>query len=133
MVDFKDRLCELLAEASESDAVIASNLGVSKQTISSWKNGIRSPKRPTIEYLANYFGVNVSWLMGYDVPRDSDSPAVSKIDDEPDVWEIREQLRRNPELHILFAATDKATAEDILEAAELINARKTIRQITNRK
>lgn len=128
MVDFKDRLTELLDAAPESDATIASLLGVSKQTISAWKNGIRSPKRPTIEYLANYFGVSVSWLMGYDVPKDAEDRS-----SDDDVWEIREALRKNPELQILFRASHNATAEDLLEAAELIKARKTIRDITNRK
>lgn len=57
-------------------------------------------------------------------------PYNEETDDE---WAIRESLRENPELRILFDASKNATAEDLLEAAELIRARKTIRNITNRK
>lgn len=37
-----------------------------------------------------------------------------------DVMLIRERLRRRPETKMLFDATDKATAEQILAVAEMI-------------
>ena len=64
MADFTTRFNELLARTSSSDTNIAEALGVSKQTISAWKNGVRFPKRPVIRTIAEYFGVGVPWLEG---------------------------------------------------------------------
>ena len=64
MADFTSRFNELLERESGSDSNLAKVLGVSKQTISAWKTGARSPKRPTIRTIAEYFGVGVPWLIG---------------------------------------------------------------------
>lgn len=66
---FQDRFKELCDAKSTTDTALADKLGVSKQTISSWKSGYRSPKRPMVENIARLFGVNTDWLMGYDFPR----------------------------------------------------------------
>lgn len=70
ITDFVHRFCELLASSPLSDTEIALQLGVSKQTVSAWKTGSRSPKMPTIMHIASMFGVSESWLMGYAVERD---------------------------------------------------------------
>ena len=64
MADFTERFNELLARSAENDTTIAEALGVSKQSISAWKNGVRFPKRPMIRTIANYFHVGVPWLEG---------------------------------------------------------------------
>lgn len=64
MADFTTRFNELLTRTSENDTAIAMALGVSKQTISAWKNGSRFPKRPAIRTIADYFHVGVPWLEG---------------------------------------------------------------------
>lgn len=65
---FRERLSDLCEKSPMTDSEIAMALGVPKQTLSAWKCGNRSPKRPTIEYIAHYFKVPVDWLMGFDVP-----------------------------------------------------------------
>lgn len=65
---FQARFNELIEASSVMSAQFAQDFGVSKQAVSAWQNGTRSPKRPTIASIAQYFDVNVSWLMGYDVP-----------------------------------------------------------------
>ena len=64
MADFTSRFNELLDRISDSDTALANALGVSKQTISAWKNGKRFPKRPVIRTIAEYFGVGIPWLEG---------------------------------------------------------------------
>lgn len=66
---FKERFSDLLAESEYSMAEIAKFLGISKQAISTWKTGEHSPKPPTIETIARFFGVDIEWLCGFDVPR----------------------------------------------------------------
>jgi len=65
---FKERLTDLCYTSAQNDTEIAKSLNISKQTLSAWKCGTRSPKQPTIECIARYFGVNIDWLMGFDVP-----------------------------------------------------------------
>lgn len=67
--NFKERLIELCSTSPMSDTEISKSLGISKQTLSAWRCGTRSPKGPTIETIARYFGVQVDWIMGFDVPK----------------------------------------------------------------
>lgn len=68
---FKERLSDLCAENPMNDTEIARELRISKQTLSAWKCGTRSPKELTIISIARYFGVNVEWLMGFDVEKEA--------------------------------------------------------------
>lgn len=63
---FTERLNILLNKSSKSDSAVADDLGVSRQAISMWRSGERSPKKSTIINIANYFGIDVAWLMGYE-------------------------------------------------------------------
>lgn len=73
---FKERLSDVCELSLLSDTDLAAKLKVSKQTLSAWKCGVRSPKEPTIIAIAQYFGVSVEWLMGFDVPMKSENAAV---------------------------------------------------------
>ena len=66
---FKERFSDLCAESYMTDSRIADGLKVSKQTISAWKTGTRSPKEPTIITISQFFHVSIAWLMGFDVPK----------------------------------------------------------------
>lgn len=68
---FDERINELLDSVSGTDSEIGRKLGVSRQTISAWKNGSRSPRTPMIEHIASTLKVSVEWLMGFDTPMKS--------------------------------------------------------------
>ena len=68
---FRERFTQLCDEYPKNDTAISYELHVSKATISAWKSGDRSPKQPTIISIADYFKVNVAWLMGFDVEREA--------------------------------------------------------------
>lgn len=69
MASFSERISELIKESGRSMTVIANDLGVSKQTISAWCNGTRSPKQLALTSVANYFKTTTYWLRGYDVEK----------------------------------------------------------------
>ena len=73
--DCKERLTQLFDNLGKQDIAIATDLGVSKQTISAWRTGVRSPKRTMIEHISNVYGVSIPWLMGYDVPMTDSLPS----------------------------------------------------------
>lgn len=66
---FRERFVELVDSSPKSQTVIAQEFGVAKQTISAWYNGKSSPKLPSASSLADYFGVSLSWLLGFDVDK----------------------------------------------------------------
>lgn len=57
-----NRLC---AEKGISASAAAEKIGLSNSTVTSWKNGAL-PRRPTIKKVADYFGVTVDQMMGYE-------------------------------------------------------------------
>lgn len=66
----QERLIELFDADSRNDTAIAAMLGVSKQTISSWRNGTRSPKKTMLIKITEIYNVSIEWLMGFDVDRE---------------------------------------------------------------
>lgn len=63
---FLSRLNRLFDRDPRTDTAISDALGVSKQTVSYWRSGRRSPKRSMIYKIAEMYGVSPIWLMGFD-------------------------------------------------------------------
>lgn len=70
---FSERLTQCLKECPLSHEEIAKKIGVSsKGTITKYANGsIQNPGLSKIEALANVFGVNPAWLVGFSEEKDS--------------------------------------------------------------
>ena len=65
----QERLIELFDSDSRNDTAIAGLLGVSKQTISMWRHGTRSPKKSVLLRICEVYDVSIEWLMGFDVEK----------------------------------------------------------------
>lgn len=65
----QDRLNELFDSDARTDTAIAAELNVSKQAISAWRNGTRSPKKTILVRIAEMYHVSIEWLMGFDVEK----------------------------------------------------------------
>lgn len=61
-----NRLKELRKEKKLTQEELASEIGVSKITILRWENGERQIKPDKAQALADYFGVPVGYLLGYE-------------------------------------------------------------------
>ena len=93
---FKSRFKGLCEENPMNDTAIADALHVSKQTVSAWKTGERSPRDLTVQAIANYFGVTIEWLMGFNVTKykkdmieENDHKSISMGNDRPMTEEAR--------------------------------------------
>lgn len=62
-----NRLKELRKDKNKSQKEIAELLEVNEKTISRWEKGERPIKTDKAQQLADYFGVGVGYLLGYDV------------------------------------------------------------------
>lgn len=61
-----NRLKELRKEKKLTQEELAKEIGVSKITILRWENGERQIKPEKAQQLADYFGVSVGYLLGYE-------------------------------------------------------------------
>lgn len=61
---FSKRLNQLLKENKISKYRLAKEIGVNKQTISFWCDGVCEPKISYLHKLAIYFGVSADYLIG---------------------------------------------------------------------
>ena len=66
VAELAERLNEAIKDKTTTTK-LADQIVMSKQAISSYSKGVRVPKRPVINALAEALGVNPLWLMGYDV------------------------------------------------------------------
>lgn len=72
-----NRLKELQKERKITQQELAEIAGVSKRTIQYWENGENQIKPDKAKKLADYFGVSVGYLLGYD---DNDFEKQIRID-----------------------------------------------------
>ena len=92
---------------------LAEAIGANRVTISKYENGVYLPSVPALERLAVALRTTANQLQG-------------KTDEEPsdqdDAWELRERLRRDPDMRILFDAATKASPEHLKAAAAMLKA-----------
>lgn len=65
-----NRLKELRKEKKLSQKEIAKEMNISEKTLSRWENGESQIKPEKAQQLADYFGVSVGYLLGYESNRD---------------------------------------------------------------
>lgn len=92
---FTERFGELVGDLMANGAQrvdIAKQLGVSKQTISAWETGERSPKRPTVAGIAQTYDINIAWLHGFDAPKKRQAPAATADERKSEFVELFSKL-----------------------------------------
>ncbi len=68
-VNFSDTLKTLRKQRNLTQEQIAEVLGVSCQAISKWETGTSFPDISLLPILAEYFGVSIDYLLGYDISK----------------------------------------------------------------
>lgn len=99
---FNERFKEAFGERSVTD--FAEEVGLAKQTISAYLNGVRKPKRPTAEVIAAKLDVSPAWLCGFDVPMHSKISQTESAEDEALLKEhldLAKQLSRDEKIKVL--------------------------------
>lgn len=117
---FAIRLKELREQAGLSQAVLARKLGVRQSTVGMWESGKNMPQNSKLEMMASIFDVSTDYLLGRSDER--------KPETEDEIWELREQVRRDPERHYLFSLARNADIDDVRQAVAIIDALKKTRR-----
>lgn len=113
---FYDRFVALCEKKGVSENKACADSGISRSVAAKWKNQLNSgkdvkPSAKTLKALSDYFGVSTDYLLTGVEPE----PVI-----EDDLAEIREAMRDNDELKILFRLAKNAKASDMLQASALL-------------
>lgn len=113
---FYDRFVALCEKKGVSENKACADSGISRSVAAKWKNQLNSgkdvkPSAKTLEALSDYFGVSTDYLLTGVEPE----PVI-----EDDIAEIREAMRSNDELKILFKLAKNAKTSDVLQASALL-------------
>ena len=119
------RICELRTHLGWSQVELSRRLSVSKQTVSNWENENIQPSIEMLVRLSRLFGVTTDYLTGRSPYRNpvqvlDENDRMLTID--KDTREVLETLRSRPEMKVLFSVSRKASREDVLRAARIIEA-----------
>lgn len=105
----ENRLKSLRKEVGLSQGELAKEVGVSYRTIQNWENGVNQIKPDKAQLLADYFGVDVPYLLGYsDNPLGALDDLAKELDQHLSKAE-KEDIKKHPELtqHYLALAWDR--------------------------
>lgn len=83
----KNRIKELRLKRNKTQKEVGEAIGLTDRAIAHYENGIREPKLETWQKLADFFGVSVSYLLGY---RDSPNNNFDDIFLEETPYDIKE-------------------------------------------
>lgn len=113
MAEFGGILKELRKQRKLSQESLATALGVSKSIIGLYENGKRTPSRQTLEAIADYFNVDIDYLLG------REKGSVYYMD--PEVANIANELKDRPDLRVLLDASRDLDKTDMFELIDIIN------------
>ena len=111
---FYEKYCALCAERGlkPHGKETTSQIGIANGAVTRWKNG-SMPTHATLEKIAAYFGVSVSWLV-------SDGETDGLVNGDPELTEFLQMLATREECRMLFHLSKDATKEDVELAVRII-------------
>jgi len=91
---------------------LAKRLYVTSGAVSQWEKDLTTPDVDRLIALTKVFGVPFEYFLDEPIEDDENDEAL----------EIREQLRRDPNMRVLFDAASKATPEQLKAAAAMLRS-----------
>lgn len=111
---------ELRERAGMQQKEVAIAVGVARPTVSEWEHQKKDPSGERLFKLAELFDVDPGVVLGYK----SNVGEGTMSDEDKEIWELREQVRRDPERHILFSLAKNADINEVRQAVAIIDALK---------
>ena len=89
------RIREMMDKYGLSQTELCNRTGILKSALSNYLSGTREPRQDQKSLLADPFGINPAWLMGYDVPMYIEIEPARKSDTLNRI--LQYAVRMNPE------------------------------------
>ena len=125
---FAQRLKDLRkARPSLTQAKLAEILDVSQQAVGLWERGKNMPSHELVFKIASFFNVTTDYLLGKsDTPHVQDQPAqpAPSYYNDPEVAQMANEIKDNPDMRILFDASRDLKKESIEEVVKFIEFQK---------
>ncbi len=107
MMKLGEKIRELRLRDGRTQEALAGELGVTAQAVSRWEKGICCPDMEVIPSIANYFGVSIDELFGYDNERSKKADALA--------GQINEMIRQNNGKDVSMNACVALAREALIE------------------
>ena len=115
---FYDKYVQICNRFNVSPSRAALDAGLSKSTVSKWKNTPDAePTGTAIKKLCDYFQISVSELLGEEEQKEQ-----LLVNGDEELTEYLEILKSRPEMRMLFQISKDATKEDVEAAVRVIEA-----------
>lgn len=115
-----NKIRELRRKMGLTQVELANALNISQGSLSGYETGRIEPDITTMRKMADYFSVTLDTLFGKDMQD------IENMSDE-DIWNFREQVRRDPDRRYLFSIARNASIDDVRQAVAVIDALKKSR------
>jgi len=121
---FSNRLNKIMNIRNIKPIELSNKTGIAKSQISHWLAGTYKAKQDSLTILAEFFDVDETWLMGFDVPMKSER---KKLSQEEELELLKDVLTRKGFLD----KDEKISEEDFNKLIEFAKANKNF--IMNKK
>ncbi len=108
-----ERIQTTRKENGFSQEQLAEMASLNRVTIAKYESGRIEPGAQALARIADALGVSIDHLLGRDEGVDPDEE-----------WEMREQMRRNPEMRALFSAAKRASPAHLRAVYAMLKALK---------
>lgn len=115
MPSIGDRLKSARVMAGLTQDELASIAGISRISVAKYETGKSEPSASTLADISTALGVSMDSLMGK-------APIVFPAEQDKDLMELRDELRKNPQIKILFDISKKSKTRDIKAAIAMLRS-----------
>lgn len=118
--EFGNIIKALRESAGLTQDELSKKINISRSNIAMYETGMRKPSKKTLEAFADFFNVNVDYLLGR-TQQITRLPQSNGYYYDEETKAIAEMLRTDSHYRILFDAARGSKPEDLMMAADLLN------------
>ena len=128
MGDFKSVLKILRNSNNLTQDMLAQKLGLSRSAIGMYEKGSREPDYETLEKIADFFNVDIDYLLGRTLKttllpeniKQGDFNQEQSYYTNPETQKIAQEIFDNPDLKMLFDTTKDCSPEDMKKVISMV-------------
>ena len=122
MSAFSDTLVRLRKQDKLTQEEAARRMGITRSALAMYETGKREPDFETMELIADFYNVNMDTLYGRPISdlKRKESQAQDLVNGDPELTEILQRIKDDPNTRMMFSLTKNATPEDVEKAVKII-------------